>query len=90
MAECQQPDDETINCVRIAAEVENDAEAQCRLGDFYAYGTGREADFTLAAAWYRRAAEKGHLEAQFRLGSLLSSGAPAGAQLVRIVCGSRP
>ncbi len=45
-----------------------DAEAQLRLGDLYALGTGVKKDLTKAVKWHRKAAEQGLSQAQYRLG----------------------
>jgi len=56
-----------------AAEA-GDAEAQCRLGDSYAKGTGVTRNYATAAKWYRKAAEQGQTQAQFELGKLYAQG----------------
>jgi hypothetical protein len=50
------------------------AEAQFDLGMLYEEGEGVPQDFGQAAAWYRKAAERGHADAQFLLGALYESG----------------
>lgn len=45
------------------------AEAQCQLGRMYAEGKGVHQDDDLAACWYRRAADQGFAEAEYRLGA---------------------
>jgi TPR repeat protein len=48
--------------------------AQDALGRAYAYGHGVPQDYTQATAWYRKAAEKGNLDAQRDLGDLYDNG----------------
>jgi hypothetical protein len=50
------------------------AEAQYKLGELYDYGIGVDANTSEAVAWYRRAAENGHLKAQDSLGTYLYVG----------------
>jgi TPR repeat protein len=45
----------TISIIRKAAE-QNDAEAQCKLGNCYRRGEGMAKDYIEAANWYRKAA----------------------------------
>ena len=40
----------------------------------YANGDGEPEDYTEAAAWYRKAAEQGHADAQFTLGQMYFAG----------------
>ena len=49
---------------------EGDAEAQTYVGEIYEKGLGAEADYALAAAWYRRAVEQGSSRASINLGYL--------------------
>ena len=58
----------------LPAAEEGDAEAQTYVGEIYEKGLGVSADYTLAAAWYRRAANQGYARAQINLGYLLESG----------------
>ena len=51
-----------------------DANAQYRLSEAYEYGKGVKLDRTKAIHWLRQAAENGHVEAQFSLGSDYSLG----------------
>jgi hypothetical protein len=53
---------------------EGDPEAQTYVGEIYEKGLGLEADYTLAAEWYKRAAEEGYARAQINLGYLYESG----------------
>ena len=50
------------------------AESAFYLGNEYFYGENRAQNYTLAAYWYRKAAEKGIPEAQFNYASCLESG----------------
>jgi hypothetical protein len=57
------------------AAAAGDADAQFSLGEAHENGTeGLSPSATEAAAWYRRAAEQGHLEAQMALGQLYQQG----------------
>lgn len=59
-----------------------DPEAQIHLGHGYETGTdGLGQDFTEALRWYRRAADQGNAEAQWRLGRLYSDGKGASQDL---------
>ena len=49
---------------------EGDADAQNKVGEIYERGLGGPPDYTLAAAWYRKAADQGHPRAQINLGFL--------------------
>ena len=51
-----------------------DAESAFYLGNEYFYGENRAANYTLAAYWYKKAAEKGIPEAQYNYGSCLEAG----------------
>ncbi len=53
---------------------EGDAEAQTYVGEIYEKGLGIEADYAVAATWYRKAAEQNYSRAQINLGYLLESG----------------
>ncbi len=53
---------------------EGDAEAQTYVGEIYEKGLGIEADYKIAAEWYKRAAEQGHSRAQINLGYLFEGG----------------
>ena len=65
--------------VRVAAcqeAAENgDAEAQFNLAVMYGNGEGVPQDYTEARVWLLRAAEQGHVVAQFSLGALYAEGA---------------
>lgn len=51
-----------------------DAEAQFKLGNQYFYGEGRLRNYTIAALWYRKAAQQGNAGAQFNLGICYDNG----------------
>lgn len=54
----------------------NTPQAQYEIGDefFYGFGGITKPDEQLAATWYRKAADQGYSDAQFRLGSLYEHG----------------
>jgi uncharacterized protein len=56
------------------AEASDHAYAQYFLARMYAAGQGVDQDLQTAAAWYRKAAEKGVGDAQYRLGALYERG----------------
>jgi tetratricopeptide (TPR) repeat protein len=58
----------------LAAAPKGDADAQYNLGRAYQNGFGVKRDPAEAAAWYQRAAEKGHSDAQNSLAMLLAMG----------------
>ena len=49
-----------------------DVKAQLRLGELYKKGKEVSQDYTLAALWYRKAAEAGNAEAQYSLAEMYS------------------
>ena len=53
---------------------EGDPAAQTYVGEIYEKGLGIQADYQIAAEWYRRAAEQGFSRAQINLGFLYESG----------------
>jgi localization factor PodJL len=57
-----------------SAAVAGDAAAAYEVGLRYAEGRGVPVDFEQAALWFKRAADKGLVPAQFRLASLLEKG----------------
>ena len=67
----QQTTESTLDALRSAAE-QGDSAAQYSLGVTYDNGTGVPEDDSQAVHWYRMAAEQGHLDAQARLGSVLT------------------
>lgn len=52
----------------------NSAAAQYLLGNYFETDTGTNVDFTTAARWYRRAAERGHVQAGIALGAMYAAG----------------
>src|SRR5579859_8081661 len=52
------------------------AEAAFRIGELYVRGEGVLRSLPDAAAWYEKAAEAGHIDAQLQLGLMLLRGAP--------------
>ena len=62
--------------LRAAAE-SGSADAQFRLANEYFTGTpGRKRNFTLAAYWFRRVADRGYPEAMFNYALCLDQGRP--------------
>jgi TPR repeat protein len=53
---------------------EGDADAQCNLGDFYYYGKSKDVNWSEGAEWYKKAAEQGHAEAQYKFGIYCGQG----------------
>jgi|GEM_PF-1860097 len=68
-----EPDGEREAVVRERAE-RGDAEAQLKLGAWYAEGARVAKDESEAFSWFRRAAEQGHPGAQFTVGWMLFTG----------------
>ncbi|WP_166645111.1 tetratricopeptide repeat-containing serine protease family protein [Dongia mobilis] len=62
--------DATAAACLAAAEQRKDPPSQYMAGLIYERGIGREVDSDKAKAWYRRAANKGHAEAQLAMGRL--------------------
>ena len=61
--------------VRICAKAEQgDAQAENKVGGFYANGQFVRKDDTEAVKWYRKAAEQGYAEAQYNLGVMYADG----------------
>jgi hypothetical protein len=58
---------EAVSWYRKAAE-QGDANAQCNLGQCYAFGAGVVKDESEAVSWYRKAAEQGNANAKYSLG----------------------
>jgi len=48
------------------------AEAQHQLGDMYYFGNGVRRDYAQAAVCYRKAAEQGDADSEFRLGGFIT------------------
>ena len=57
----------------IAKAEAGEVDAQFRVGAAYDFGKGAPRDSTEAMKWYRMAAERGHVEAQNSLGSILQA-----------------
>ncbi len=51
-----------------------DAEAQTYVGEIFEKGLGIQADYQIAASWYKKAADQGHSRAQINLGYLYEGG----------------
>ena len=63
---CAEDEEETDN--HISDDNAKDPESQNQLGDNYYYGhNGKQQDYNKAARWYRKAAERGHMYAQYNL-----------------------
>ncbi len=73
VAQAPKADRELFQQVKAEADKGN-AEAQLRLGDMYATGTGVTLDRAKAARWHRKAAEQGLARAQYQLGLDLVNG----------------
>ena len=61
-----------------AAHSAGSSEAAFRIAELYVKGEGVQRNLAEAVKWYRRAAERGHSRAQFRLGLVLLNGAQGG------------
>jgi TPR repeat protein len=61
-----------------AAHSAGSSEAAFRIAELYVMGEGVQRNLAEAVKWYRRAAERGHSRAQFRLGLVLLNGAQGG------------
>ncbi len=66
--------DKAMPAMLALAEGSDHALAQYYVGHMYAHGQGVPQDYASAAAWFRRAAERGVPQAQFRLGQLYANG----------------
>ena len=64
---------EAVKWFRKAAE-QNNADAQCYLGDCYDNGQGVVKDYVEAVKWYRKAAEQNNVSAQYNLGVCYDNG----------------
>jgi len=60
---------------------QGDADAQCALGDLFAYHEGANLNPGRAMYWYRKAAEQGHANAQWLLGAGYFNGVGANQDL---------
>lgn len=58
-----------------ASEINQDHEAEFRLGDYYESGLAEPENLSEAAKWYILAAEGGHAAAQFAIGAFYEAGA---------------
>lgn len=65
--------DDEITAMKKAA-LSGDAEAQCDLGASYDSGDGVKENKEKAFKWYCRAAEQGHIAAQFNVGLMYAEG----------------
>jgi hypothetical protein len=63
-----------IDAALLAKAIGGDAAAQVAVGESYAAGTGVAQDYTLAAEWYRKAADKGDIAGQLHLATLYRDG----------------
>ncbi|HEY3827264.1 MAG TPA: tetratricopeptide repeat protein, partial [Bryobacteraceae bacterium] len=61
-------------CSILAARPEEDPRAQYNRGTGYWYGSGVPQDYVEAANWFRKAAEGGFAEAQYRLAQMMAIG----------------
>ena len=76
MADSQQADSQHagIDPALLARANGGDAAAQVLVGDSYAAGKNVPRDYTLAAEWYRKAADKGDVGGEVHLAALLRDG----------------
>ena len=61
-----------INIARMAED--GDKYACTCLGEMYYYGNGVDQNYSRAMKWYRKAEEKGHFSAQFKVGVMYQLG----------------
>jgi TPR repeat protein len=61
-------------CSPLIAQPEEDPRAQYNRGTEYWYGNGVPQDYVEAAKWFRKSAERGFAEAQFRLAQMTAIG----------------
>ena len=71
---CVQTQDEHRPAAQALADLRASAEAQFILGGIHVTGVGVPPDVAEAVAWYRRAAEQGHVRAQYNLGGMYAEG----------------
>jgi TPR repeat protein len=64
-----------IDAALLARANSGDAASQIQVGDSYKEGKAVEKNYTQAAAWYRKAAEKGRTDAMIRVAGLYRDGA---------------
>src|SRR5581483_5823666 len=63
-----------FGCYTLPAQAPEDPQAQYNRGAEYWYGRGVPQDYVKAANWFRKAAEGGHAESQYRLAQMLAIG----------------
>src|SRR5580704_2571903 len=63
-----------LSCRMLSAQPVEDPQAQYNRGTDYWYGNGVPQDYVEAAKWFRKAAEGGYAEAQYRLAQMLAIG----------------
>src|SRR4029079_9822222 len=63
-----------LSCFLLSAQPAEDPQTQYNRGTGYWYGNGVPQEYAEAANWFRKAAERGYAEAQYRLGHIVSTG----------------
>ena len=63
-----------LSCCILSAQAVEDPQAQYKRGTDYWYGSGVPQDYVEAANWFRKAAERGYADAQYRLAQMLAIG----------------
>ena len=66
-----------LSCCLLSTRLVEDPRAQYNRGTYYWYGRGVPQDYVEAANWFRKAADRGYAEAQYRLGQMLAIGLEA-------------
>src|SRR6516225_5992406 len=61
-----------LSCSTSSAQALEDAQTQYNRGTDYWYGRGVPQNYVEAANWFRKAAERGYADAQYRLGEMLA------------------
>jgi len=74
VAQTVNPQSTGIEAALLSRANAGDAAAQVQVGETYAAGKGVAQDTVQAAAWYRKAAEKGDISAQIHLAALYRDG----------------
>ena len=74
VAQTVSPQNPGIETSLLARANAGDAAAQVGVGDSYAAGKGVAQDYVQAAAWYRKAADKGDISGQIHLAALYRDG----------------
>ena len=74
LAQTVSPGNPGIEPALLAKANAGDAAAQVQVGEIYAAGKGVAQDYAQAAAWYRKAAEKGDISGQIHLAVLYRDG----------------